>query len=150
MAELSTQDREQLRDRRFADIDRSGKRYLPIHDESHIRNAIARFDQTDFESAAAKERARKRVVGAARKHGIEVDPADDVATRASQADPSASRSPMPGSAALELRERTSVLLAESVDILGSRLRLRGAGARGIQPVLGLAPLGQHPRQGPRR
>ena len=47
----------------------------PIHDESHVRNAIARFNQTDFESAAAKEKARKKILAAAKKHDIEV--ADD-------------------------------------------------------------------------
>jgi hypothetical protein len=83
MAELSTQDRDKLRDSQFAYIDRSGERHLPIHDESHIRNAMARFDQTDFESAAARERARKRIVAAAKRYGIEIDAEDDVARRAS-------------------------------------------------------------------
>ncbi len=83
MAELSTQDRDKLRDSQFAYIDRSGERHLPINDERHIRNAIARFDQTDFESAAARERARKRILTAARKQGIEIDAQDDVARRAS-------------------------------------------------------------------
>ena len=47
--------------------------HLPIHDESHVRNAIARFNQTDFESKAAKERARKKILAAAERHDIEVD-----------------------------------------------------------------------------
>ena len=37
-----------------------------------MRNAIARFNQTDFESEAAKERARRKILDAAEKHGIEV------------------------------------------------------------------------------
>jgi hypothetical protein len=33
---------------------------------------MARWDQTDFESKAARERARRRIVAAAKRHGIEV------------------------------------------------------------------------------
>ena len=72
MAELSTKGRERLRSNQFAYVDRKGGEHLPIHDEEHIRNAMARFNQTEFESAAAKERARKKIVGAAKRHGIEV------------------------------------------------------------------------------
>jgi len=56
---------------------------LPIHDESHVRNAIARFNQTDFESDAAKERARKKILAAAERHGIEVDSDSNVREPAS-------------------------------------------------------------------
>jgi hypothetical protein len=38
-----------------------------------VRNAIARFNQTEFESKAAKERARRKILSAAEMHGIEVD-----------------------------------------------------------------------------
>ena len=34
---------------------------------------MARFNQTEFESKAARERARQKILSAARKHGIEVD-----------------------------------------------------------------------------
>src|SRR2546430_10192302 len=34
------------------------------------RNALSRFDQTSFESDEAKERARQRLLRAAKKHGI--------------------------------------------------------------------------------
>ena len=44
-----------------------------------MRNAIARFNQTEFESKAAKERARKKIVRAAGKHDIEIDDDADVA-----------------------------------------------------------------------
>ncbi|MBA2570587.1 MAG: hypothetical protein H0V04_05340 [Chloroflexi bacterium] len=44
-----------------------------------MRNAMARWNQTDFESAAAKEKARKKIVAAAKKHDIEIDPDDNVA-----------------------------------------------------------------------
>ena len=73
MAELDAKDRDRLRSTQFAYVDSKGGEHLPIHDESHVRNAIARFNQTDFESTAAKERARRKILNAAEKHGIEVD-----------------------------------------------------------------------------
>ena len=73
MAELNTKDREKLRSTQFAYVDSKGEEHLPIHDESHVRNAIARFNQTEFESEAAKERARRKILNAAKKHGIDVD-----------------------------------------------------------------------------
>ena len=79
MPELDEKDRDRLKKSQFAYVDREGEGHLPINDESHVRNAIARFNQTEFESAAAKERARKKILTAAKKHGIEVDPDDNVA-----------------------------------------------------------------------
>ena len=73
MAELDAKDRDRLRSTQFAYVDSKGGEHLPIHDESHVLNAIARFNQTDFESEAAKERARRKILNAADKHGIEVD-----------------------------------------------------------------------------
>ena len=73
MSELDAEDREDLRKDQFAYVDRDGGEHLPIHDESHVRNALSRFNQTDFESDAAKERARKKILSAAARHGIEVD-----------------------------------------------------------------------------
>jgi len=78
MAELSTAARERLDRRDFAYVDEEGGEHLPIHDEAHVRNAIVRFNQTHFESAAAKERARKKILAAARKHGIEVSEDDKI------------------------------------------------------------------------
>ena len=79
MAELDTADRDKLRKRQFAYVDSKGEGHLPIPDESHIRSAMARFNQTEFESATAREKARRKIVAAARKHGIEVDEDDKVA-----------------------------------------------------------------------
>ena len=79
MATLSERQRDKLPDSAYAYIDTSGERHLPINDEAHIRNAMARFDQTDFEDAASKEQARKKIMRAARKHDIEVDASDKVA-----------------------------------------------------------------------
>ena len=81
MAELDTKQRDKLRSSQFAYVDRKGGEHLPIHDESHVRNAMARWNQTDFESAAAKERARKKIVAAAKRHGIDVDADDKIAKR---------------------------------------------------------------------
>jgi len=78
MAELTTQGRDRLRDSSFAYIDREGERHLPIHDAEHVRNAISRFNQTDFQSATAKHSAAKRILKAAKRHHIEVDADSDV------------------------------------------------------------------------
>jgi class 3 adenylate cyclase len=70
MATLSTKERARLPDRAFAYIDSTGKRRLPIHDAAHVRNALARFGQVVFEDDAARDRARIRLLNAAKKHGI--------------------------------------------------------------------------------
>lgn len=79
MAELDAAARAKLRDDQFAYIDRAGERHLPINDDDHIRNAMARWDQTDFESQAARERARRRIVEAAKRNGIEISDDAEVA-----------------------------------------------------------------------
>jgi uncharacterized membrane protein len=79
MAELDTKDRDKLRKSQFAYVDNSGGEHLPINDESHVRNAMARWNQTDFESASKKESARRKIVAAAHKHGIEVSDDDEIA-----------------------------------------------------------------------
>src|SRR5436190_18279365 len=72
MAELDTRDRDKLRSTQFAYVDRGGGEHLPINDESHVRNAIARFNQTEFQSKTAKETARRRILSAARRYGMEI------------------------------------------------------------------------------
>ena len=79
MATLRERDRDKLRKSQFAYVDRKGGEHLPINDESHIRNAMARWNQTDFQSPTAKEKARQKIVGAARRHGIEVDKSSNIA-----------------------------------------------------------------------
>jgi len=59
-----------LPDRAFAYVDERGRRRLPIHDAAHVRNALARFGQVDFESDAARQEARERLLRAAQKHRI--------------------------------------------------------------------------------
>ena len=82
MARLTTKQRQRLTDGQFAYIDRDGERHLPIHDEEHVRNAVQRFGQADFESKDAKAKAARRIVKAAKAHGIEVAEGDDVAKAA--------------------------------------------------------------------
>jgi class 3 adenylate cyclase len=70
MARLSAKERARLPDSAFAYIDSRGQRRLPIHDAAHVRNALARFGQVAFEDEAARDRARGRLLRAAKKHGI--------------------------------------------------------------------------------
>jgi class 3 adenylate cyclase len=70
MPQLSARARAGLPKSAFAYVDSKGRRRLPIHDGPHVRNALARFNQTRFEDDAARERARKRLLTAAKKHGI--------------------------------------------------------------------------------
>ena len=78
MAELTSQARDRLRDSSFAYIDRQGERHLPINDEEHVRNAISRFSQTEFQSKTAKHSAARRILAAAKRHDIEVSDDSDV------------------------------------------------------------------------
>jgi class 3 adenylate cyclase len=70
MPPLRAKERAQLPDSAFAYIDSSGRRRLPIHDAAHVRNALARFGQVAFEDDEARDRARSRLLRAAKKHGI--------------------------------------------------------------------------------
>src|SRR2546422_331214 len=70
MSQLNAKKRSQLPKSAFAYVDSKGRRRLPINDEPHVRNALARFNQVAFEDDAARERARKRLLSAAKKYGI--------------------------------------------------------------------------------
>jgi hypothetical protein len=70
MARLSAAERAALPDRAFAYVDSAGKRRLPIYDESHVRNALARFDQVHFESEGLRDEARRRLLNAAKRFKI--------------------------------------------------------------------------------
>jgi class 3 adenylate cyclase len=70
MATLDQQKRAKMPDSAFAYVDSKGRRRLPINDESHVRNALARFNQVRFEDEAARDRARKRLLAAAKRYGI--------------------------------------------------------------------------------
>ena len=70
MPPLGASDRAKLPDSAFAYVDARGRRRLPIHDESHVRNALSRFGQVVFEDDAARDKARTRLLRAAKKYGI--------------------------------------------------------------------------------
>ena len=70
MGRLSSTKRAELPDSAFAYIDSKGRRRLPINDESHVRNALSRFNQVKFEDDSSRERARARLLKAAKKYGI--------------------------------------------------------------------------------
>ena len=70
MARLRPTERSALPDRAFAYIGAGGERRLPIHDASHVRNALARFGQVRFESDAARDLARTRLLRAAQRYRI--------------------------------------------------------------------------------
>ncbi|MDQ2952531.1 MAG: adenylate/guanylate cyclase domain-containing protein [Chloroflexota bacterium] len=70
MPSLDNRTRATLKDSAFAYVDSQGRRRLPINDAAHVRNALARFEQVAFEDDAARERAREKLLRAAKKHGI--------------------------------------------------------------------------------
>jgi class 3 adenylate cyclase len=70
MSRLAARKRARLPASAFAYIDSRGRRRLPIHDEAHVRNALARFSRVGFEDEAARERTRTRLLNAAKKYGI--------------------------------------------------------------------------------
>ncbi|HEV8547125.1 MAG TPA: adenylate/guanylate cyclase domain-containing protein [Candidatus Limnocylindrales bacterium] len=70
MPSLGARERAGLPNSAFAYIDSRGRRMLPIHDEAHVRNALARFSRVNFEDEAGRDRARMRLLKAAKKLGI--------------------------------------------------------------------------------
>src|ERR1700693_1720514 len=70
MTSLDAKTRAQLPDSAFAQIDSRGRRSLPINDQAHVRNALSRFNQTTFDDEPARDRARTRLLKAAKKYGI--------------------------------------------------------------------------------
>lgn len=70
MAELGAKTRAGLSDSSFAYIDPTGRRLLPIHDEAHVRNALARFNRVAFDDEGSRDRARTRLLRAAKRYGI--------------------------------------------------------------------------------
>lgn len=85
MPELTEAKRDRLDDDQFAYTDASGERKLPINDEAHVRNAVSRFSQTDFESAEARKAAAHRIVRAAGRYGMVLED-DDAVVRAAKGD----------------------------------------------------------------
>ena len=69
MAELDSDKRDDLSRGSFAFPD---QRKEPLEDASHVRNAIARFDQVKGVSDDERDEAWKRIKAAAKKFGVEV------------------------------------------------------------------------------
>lgn len=69
MSELSEKQRDNLSKSDFAF---PKQRKEPLDDASHVRNAIARFDQVEGVSDSEKDDAWDRIKKAAKKHGVEV------------------------------------------------------------------------------
>ncbi|MEP7138902.1 MAG: DUF6582 domain-containing protein [Caldimonas sp.] len=69
MTKLTAEKRNDIDDSRFAFAE---QRKEPIENASHVRNAIARFDQVEGVTDAERDAAWKRITTAARKYGVEV------------------------------------------------------------------------------
>ena len=70
MSELDARDRNALSEKQFAF---PKERKEPLEDASHVRNAIARFDQVKGVSDDERDDAWKRIKVAAKKFGVEVN-----------------------------------------------------------------------------
>jgi hypothetical protein len=80
--ELSAADRRNLPASAFAYVDGNGEGHLPVHDEGHVRSALGRFGQQQFDNGRSKRRAARKIVSRAKQLGIDVDTASDVAQAA--------------------------------------------------------------------
>ena len=69
MAKLDSEERDELPASDFAV---PKQRKAPIEDARHVRAAIARFNQVEGVSDDERDEAWKRILKAARQHGIEV------------------------------------------------------------------------------
>ncbi len=70
MATVSTRKRNSMPAQRFAF---PKERKEPLNDASHVRNAIARFNQVEGVSDAERDAAWRRIKAAAKKFGVEVE-----------------------------------------------------------------------------
>ena len=72
MTTVSTRKRNSMPAERFAF---PKERKEPLNDASHVRNAIARFNQVEGVSEAERAAAWKRIRAAAKRFGVEVETA---------------------------------------------------------------------------
>jgi len=70
MSELSEKQRDSLDEDQFAF---PKKRKEPLNNASHVRNAMARFNQVEGVSDDERGEAWSRIKRAAKKHGVEVN-----------------------------------------------------------------------------
>lgn len=73
MTKLNEKDREGLAESQFAF---EKQRKEPLENASHVRNAVARFNQVEGVSDADRDAAWKRIKAAAKKFDVEVHEAD--------------------------------------------------------------------------
>ena len=69
MSKLEQEERDELPKREFAFPE---QRKEPLEDASHVRNAIARFNQVKDVSDSERDQAWQRILAAARKFGVDV------------------------------------------------------------------------------
>lgn len=70
MSELSEKQRDHLDEDQFAF---PKERKEPLNNASHVRNAMARFNQVEGVSEDERDAAWRRIKAAAKKHGVEVN-----------------------------------------------------------------------------
>ena len=69
MAKLNSEERDDLKKESFAF---PKERKEPLENASHVRNAIARFNQVKDVTNDEKDAAWTRIEAAAKKHGVEI------------------------------------------------------------------------------
>ncbi len=70
MSELSEKQRDNLDEDQFAF---PKERKEPLSNASHVRNAMARFNQVEGVSDSERDEAWSRIKRAAKKHGVDVN-----------------------------------------------------------------------------
>ncbi|WP_036169697.1 DUF6582 domain-containing protein [Massilia sp. 9096] len=73
MSKLDQEDRDDISTRQFAF---PKQRKEPLEDASHVRNAIARFDQVKDVTDHERDEAWKRIRAAAKKFDVEMNESD--------------------------------------------------------------------------
>ena len=73
MSKLDQEDRDEIPGRQFAF---PKQRKEPLEDASHVRNAIARFDQVEGVTDQERDEAWSRIRAAAKKFDVEVNEKD--------------------------------------------------------------------------
>jgi cell division protein FtsX len=70
MSKLNQSQRDHIPEKNFA-FPKEEKE--PLNDASHVRNAIARFDQVKGVTGAERDAAWKRIEAAAKKFGVKIE-----------------------------------------------------------------------------
>jgi hypothetical protein len=73
MSKLDQEDRDDISSKQFAF---AKQRKEPLEDASHVRSAIARFNQVEGVTDHERDEAWKRIKAAAKKFGVDVNESD--------------------------------------------------------------------------